>query len=79
MIDMKKIEQVISQIKGTIPQSIRNLGEDIDKKLLSILQYQLWKLDLVSREEFDIQRQVLLKTREKITQMEKRIKQLEDN
>lgn len=77
MLDAKKIEQVVRQIKDTLPQGIRDLGEDLDKKLRAILQSQLGKLDLVSREEFDIQTQVLLRTREKIAQMEKRIEQLE--
>ncbi|MDR5609107.1 MULTISPECIES: ubiquinone biosynthesis accessory factor UbiK [unclassified Arsenophonus] len=77
MLDAKKIEQVVRQIKDTLPQGIRDLGDDLDKKLRAILQSQLGKLDLVSREEFDIQTQVLLRTREKMAQMEKRIEQLE--
>ncbi|HGJ5873902.1 MULTISPECIES: ubiquinone biosynthesis accessory factor UbiK [Arsenophonus] len=77
MLDAKKIEQVVRQIKDTLPQGIRDLGEDLDKKLRAILQSQLGKFDLVSREEFDIQTQVLLRTREKMIEMEKRIEQLE--
>ncbi|MGP1958706.1 MAG: ubiquinone biosynthesis accessory factor UbiK [Arsenophonus sp. NC-CH8-MAG3] len=77
MVDVKKIEQVVRQIKETLPQEIRNLSEDLDKKLRGGLQYQLGKFNLVSREEFDIQTQILLKTREKIAQIEKRIEQLE--
>ncbi|SPP32190.1 hypothetical protein ARAF_2085 [Arsenophonus endosymbiont of Aleurodicus floccissimus] len=79
MLDAKKIEQVVRQIKDTLPQGVRDLGENLDKKLWAILQSQLGKLDLVSREEFDIQTQVLLRTREKMVQMEKRIEQLEKN
>lgn len=79
MLDAKKIEQVVRQIKDTLPQGIRDLGEDLDKMLRATLQSQLGKLDLVSREEFDIQTQVLLRTREKMLEMEKRIEQLEKN
>lgn len=79
MLDVKKIEQVVRQIKDTLPQGIRDLSEDLDKKLWGKLQFQLGKLDLVSREEFDIQTQVLLRTREKMIEMEKRIEQLEKN
>lgn len=79
MLDAKKIEQVVRQIKNTLPQGIRDLGEDLDKKLRATLQSQLGKLDLVSREEFDIQTQVLLRTREKMAEMEKRIEKLEKN
>lgn len=77
MFDAKKIEQIIRQIKGALPKGIRDLGEDLDKKLRAILQSQLGKLDLVSYEKFEIQTQVLLRTREKIAKIEKRIKRLE--
>ena len=77
MLDPKKIEQVARQIQGALPQGVRDLGEDFDKKLRSLLQSQLGKLDLVSREEFDIQTQVLLRTREKLAKMEQRISALE--
>ena len=79
MFDPKKIEQVARQIQGALPKGVRDLGEDFDKKLRSLLQSQLGKLDLVSREEFDIQTQVLLRTREKLVQMEQRIKVLEEH
>lgn len=78
MLDPKKIEQVARQIQGALPKGVRDLGEDFDKKLRSLLQSQLSKLDLVSREEFDIQTQVLLRTREKLVQMEQRVKALEE-
>ncbi|MGG4663666.1 ubiquinone biosynthesis accessory factor UbiK [Providencia vermicola] len=77
MLDPKKLEQVARQIQGALPQGVRDLGEDFDKKLRSLLQSQLGKLDLVSREEFDIQTQVLLRTREKLAKMEQRINALE--
>ena len=79
MLDPKKIEQVARQIQGALPQGVRDLGEDFDKKLRSLLQSQLGKLDLVSREEFDIQTQVLLRTREKLAKMEQRVSALEDH
>ena len=77
MLDPKKIEQVARQIQGALPQGVRDLGEDFDKKLRSLLQSQLGKLDLVSREEFDIQTQVLLRTREKLAKKEQRVSALE--
>lgn len=77
MLDPKKLEQVARQIQGALPQGVRDLGEDFDKKIRSLLQSQLGKLDLVSREEFDIQTQVLLRTREKLMLMEQRVSALE--
>ncbi|EMO7837444.1 accessory factor UbiK family protein [Morganella morganii] len=77
MIDPKKIEQITTQLQSALPKGVREIGADIDKKMRAILQSQLGKLDLVNREEFDVQTQVLLRTREKLSQMEKRLAELE--
>ncbi|MBW6090404.1 accessory factor UbiK family protein [Escherichia coli] len=53
-------------------------GEDVEKKIRQTLQAQLTRLDLVSREEFDVQTQVLLRTREKLALLEQRISELEN-
>lgn len=77
MLDPKKIEQVARQIQNVLPQGIKDLGDDIDKKIRAILQSQLNKLDLVNHEEFDVQTQVLLRTREKLARLEQRLNELE--
>ena len=77
MIDTKKIEQLARQIHESLPKGIRDLGDDMDKKIRQILQSQFSRMDLVSREEFDVQTQVLLRTREKLSQLELRINALE--
>ncbi|EQC00631.1 MULTISPECIES: ubiquinone biosynthesis accessory factor UbiK [Photorhabdus] len=78
MLDPKKIEQIARQIQDSLPKGVKEFGDDIEKKLRMILQSQLGKLDLVNREEFDIQTQVLLRTREKLTAMEQRLNELEE-
>ncbi|RLP19682.1 accessory factor UbiK family protein [Raoultella ornithinolytica] len=60
-----------------MPKGLRDLGEDVEKKIRQVLQSQLTRLDLVSREEFDVQTQVLLRTREKLALLEQRISDLE--
>ncbi|MBG6032274.1 accessory factor UbiK family protein [Proteus hauseri] len=77
MLDPKKLEQVARQIQNVLPQGIKDLGDDIDKKIRTVLQSQLNKLDLVNREEFDVQTQVLLRTREKLNRLEQRLNELE--
>ena len=74
MIDPKKIEQIARQVHESMPKGIREFGEDVEKKIRQTLQAQLTRLDLVSREEFDVQTQVLLRTREKqrISELENR-------
>ncbi|WJV54712.1 accessory factor UbiK family protein [Pectobacteriaceae bacterium CE90] len=77
MIDPKKIEQIARQVHESMPKGIRELGEDVEKKIRQVLQSQLTKLNLVNREEFDIQTQVLLRTREKLAMLEQRLTELE--
>ncbi|MCS5960083.1 accessory factor UbiK family protein [Klebsiella pneumoniae subsp. pneumoniae] len=73
MIDPKKIEQIARQVHESMPKGLRDLGEDVEKKIRQALQSQLTRLDLVSREEFDVQTQVLLRTREKLALLEQRL------
>ncbi|NBN02552.1 MULTISPECIES: ubiquinone biosynthesis accessory factor UbiK [Proteus] len=77
MLDPKKLEQVARQIQNVLPQGVKDFGDDIDKKIRTVLQSQLNKLDLVNREEFDVQTQVLLRTREKLNRLEQRLNELE--
>jgi hypothetical protein len=78
MIDPKKIEQLARQVHESMPKGVREFGDDVEKKIRQVLQAQLMRLDLVSREEFDVQTQVLLRTREKIALLEQRLTELEN-
>lgn len=78
MIDSKKIENLIRQMKNTLPRGIRDLGNNVEKKIRPVLQNQFTRMNLINREEFDIQVQILLNVREKINQLELRIQSLED-
>ncbi len=70
MIDPRKIEEIAKQIGNVIPPQVRQFADDVETKVKQVLQAKLADLDFVSREEFDVQRQVLLRTREKVEQME---------
>ena len=52
-------------------------AKDVEKNLRALLSSALSRLDLVTREEFDIQQQLLVRTREKLQQMEVRVAELE--
>lgn len=78
MIDPKKIEQLARQVHESMPKGIRDFGDDVEKKIRQVLQSQLTRLDLISREEFDVQTQVLLRTREKLALLEQRLTELEN-
>ena len=77
MIDPKKIEEMARQVHNALPPGLRSLGEEVDKKIKQVLQSQLNKLDMVSREEFEVQTKVLMRTREKLTALEEKLAQLE--
>ncbi|MGG7668867.1 ubiquinone biosynthesis accessory factor UbiK [Yersinia sp. J1] len=77
MIDPKKIEQIARQVHESMPKGIREFGDDVEKKIRQVLQSQLTRLDLVNREDFDVQTQVLLRTREKLAMLEQRMSELE--
>ena len=78
MIDPKKIEQLARQVHDAMPKGIREFGDDVEKKIRQVLQAQLTRMDLVNREEFDVQTQVLLRTREKLAVLEQRLAALEN-
>ena len=73
MIDPKKIEDIAKQIGNAIPPQVRQFADDVEAKVKQVLQSKLAELDFVSREEFDVQRQVLLRTREKLEKMEQQL------
>ena len=73
MLNPKKIEEIIQQVQNNLPQGIKDIGNDVEAKLKQVLQAQLSKLDVVTREEFDVQTQVLLRTREKLTALEAKV------
>ncbi len=77
MIDPKKIDEMALQIQTELPPGIKSLGVEVDKKVKQVLQSQLNRLDMVSREEFEVQTKVLLRTREKLTALEEKLAQLE--
>ncbi|WP_417615736.1 ubiquinone biosynthesis accessory factor UbiK [Oceanisphaera sp.] len=77
MLDPKKLEDIAKQIQNSLPSGIKNMGEEAEKRIRTVLQAQLGKLDMVTREEFDIQTKVLLRTREKLNEMETKLALLE--
>lgn len=77
MINPGKLEEIARQIANNVPSGVKQFAGDIEQQAKSVLQTQLNKLDLVSREEFDVQNRVLLKTREKLEQLEATVAELE--
>lgn len=77
MFDTKTIDDIASRLADSIPSGLHSLKEDIEKNSHAILQSALGKLDLVTREEFEVQKAVLAKTRSKLEELEKRVADME--
>ncbi|GAB2678707.1 accessory factor UbiK family protein [Aliiglaciecola sp. 3_MG-2023] len=78
MLDPKKLEDIAKQITDSIPPGVKTMAEGAEAKVKQVLQSQLSRLEFVSREEFDVQSQVLIRTREKLEALEARLEKLEN-
>lgn len=70
------LEELTRRISSLIPGDIKHMQDDIERNVRTLLQTSLTKMNLVTREEFDVQSAVLQRTREKLEQLEKQIEQL---
>ena len=77
MIDSNKIDEVMQGIASVLPPGLTAMQDDVEKSIRSVLSATFAKLDLVTREEFDVQTQVLHRTREKLEALEQRVTELE--
>jgi len=77
MINPAKLEEIAKQITSNMPQGVKNLADTLEGKTKQVLQNKLSEMDFVSREEFDVQSQVLIRTREKLTELEAKVALLE--
>lgn len=77
MLDANKISEMIREVLDSLPAGLKNLPQDIQNNLRSSLQNALQDLDVVTREEFDAQTGVLLRTRQKLETLQKQIEELE--
>lgn len=77
MLDPKKLEELAKQISDAVPPGVKSMAEGAEARVKQVLQAQLSRLDFVSREEFDVQSQVLVRTREKLQALEERLEELE--
>lgn len=77
MIDLKSIDDLARRLSDLIPADLKDARADMEQHFRATLQSGLSKLDLVTREEFDVQRAVLLRTREKLELLERIVAVLE--
>ncbi len=77
MIDLNHIDDLARRLGSLLPPGVREGREEIQQNFKAVLQSGLAKLDLVTREEFEVQRAVLLRTREKLDELQRTVAELE--
>ncbi|MDH5455705.1 MAG: accessory factor UbiK family protein [Gammaproteobacteria bacterium] len=73
----ESIEDIARKLAETVPEGLRAVREDLENNFRSVLRASLARLDLVTRDEFEVQEAVLAKTREKLERLEARLEELE--
>ena len=77
MINLKSIDELARRLSDLVPPGLADARDDLQKNFRAALQAGLSRLDLVTREEFDVQRAVLQRSREKIEKLEAQLAELE--
>jgi BMFP domain-containing protein YqiC len=73
----ESVENIARKLAEVVPEGLKSMREDLEGNFRSVLQTSLAKLDLVTREEFEVQEAVLAKTRSKLEALEARLVELE--
>ena len=77
MIDLGHIDELARRLGSLVPPGLREGREELQQNFKSVLQSGLGRLDLVTREEFDVQRAVLLRTRTQLEALQRTVAELE--
>ena len=74
----KTLKDLARKLADAVPEGLQSMRSDLEKNFRSVLQSGFDKLDLVTREEFEVQEAVLQRTREKLEALEERLKDFEE-
>ncbi len=77
MLDPKQLDDLAQRLAIGLPKGLQTLRDDVSRNLRASLESGLARLDLVSREEFDVQTAVLARSREKLARLEAQVAELE--
>ncbi len=75
--DDLRLDDLSRRLAESVPESVRTFGREMEGNFKAVLQSQLSKLDLVSRQEFDVQAALLERTQSRLATLEARLKELE--
>ena len=72
-MESNRMKELIESILNILPQNTKEIKDDVKDNLKILLNDYLRKIDVVTREEFDVQKEVLLKTRKKLDELEEKL------
>ena len=72
-MESNRVKELIESILNILPQNTKEIKDDVKDNLKILLNDYLRKIDVVTREEFDVQKEVLLKTRKKLDELEEKL------
>ena len=78
MFEPKQFEDLAKKLYSSLPSSLQSVENEIQQKFKEIVQSTFTRMDLVTREEFDVQTKVLARTREKIEALQAQVQALID-
>jgi BMFP domain-containing protein YqiC len=76
-LNAASLDELARRLAESVPESVKSFGRDLEGNFKAVLQAQLAKLDLVTRQEFDVQSSILQRTQAKLSELEARVKELE--
>lgn len=76
MLDPSVLDDIAKKLSDILPSNLKDSQEELQKQFRRLLESALRELELVSREEFDTQRKVLARTREKLDALEQRLTEI---
>jgi BMFP domain-containing protein YqiC len=77
-LDPKNLDELARKLSESVPPGLVAVRDDLERNFKAVLQSGLSRLDLVTRQEFDVQAGVLKRTRERLQQLQARLAALED-
>ena len=77
MIDPRRFDDLARRIQASLPPGLDEVREDVTRNIRAIVAAGIARMELVEREEFDVQSAVLARTREKLEALELRVRQIE--
>ena len=75
--DPERLDELVRRVVDVLPEGVGTLEREVRSTLRSVLGATLERMDLVSREEFDVQQAVLERTRDKLESLERTVAELE--